>query len=66
MYSDEWNKEIEDSVNTVRVFSRNRCPIGCKYCISTFQLTLASEGKVPVISQTEESLIHVIKRIKDS
>ena len=66
MYGDEWNKEIEDSVNTVRVFSRNRCPIGCKYCSSTFQLTLASEGKVPVISQTEESLIHVIKRIKDS
>ena len=66
MYGDEWNKEIEDSVNTIRVFSRNRCPIGCKYCSSTFQLTLASEGKVPVISQTEESLIHVIKRIKDA
>ena len=66
MYGDEWNKEIEDSVNTIRVFSRNRCPIGCKYCSSTFQLTLATEGKVPVISQTEESLIHVIKRIKDA
>ncbi|MBI49382.1 MAG: hypothetical protein CL850_03735 [Crocinitomicaceae bacterium] len=66
MYGDEWNKEIEDSVNTIRVFSRNRCPIGCKYCSSTFQLTLATEGKVPVISQTEESLIHVIKRIKNA
>ena len=66
MYGDEWTKELEDSVNTIRVFSRNRCPIGCKYCSSTFQLTLASEGKVPVISQTEESLIHVIKRIKDA
>ena len=36
------------------------------YCSSTFQLTAASELKVPVISQTEENLIHVIKRIKDS
>lgn len=66
MYANEWTKEIEESVNTVRVFSRNRCPIGCKYCSSTFQLTLATEGKVPVVSQTEESLIHVIQRIKDS
>ena len=66
MYASEWTKEIEESVNTVRVFSRNRCPIGCKYCSSTFQLTLATEGKVPVISQTEENLIHVIQRIKDS
>jgi radical SAM superfamily enzyme YgiQ (UPF0313 family) len=66
MYGDQWTKELEDSVNTVRVFSRNRCPIGCKYCSSTFQLTLATEGKVPVVSQTEESLIHVIKRIKDA
>lgn len=63
MYQGEWNEEIESAVNTVRVFSRNRCPIGCKYCSSTFQLTLASDAKVPVISQTEESLIHVIKRI---
>ena len=66
MYAGEWNDEIESSVNTVRIFSRNRCPIGCKYCSSTFQLTLASDQKVPVISQTEESLIHNIKRIQES
>lgn len=66
IYGDEWSDEVENSVNTIRVFSRNRCPIGCKYCSSTFQLTAASELKVPVISQTEDSLIHVIKRIKDS
>lgn len=63
MYGDEWNEEIEDEVNTVRVFSRNRCPIGCKYCSSTFQLTLATGGKVPVISTTEENLVDVIARI---
>ena len=65
MYAGEWTKEVEESVNTVRIFSRNRCPIGCKYCSSTFQLTLATGGKVPVVSQTEKSLIHVIQRIKD-
>ena len=36
MYGDQWNDEIEAEVNTVRIFSRNRCPIGCKFCSSTF------------------------------
>lgn len=63
MYGDQWNDEIADQVRTVRVFSRNRCPIGCKYCSSTFQLTQATGGKVPVVSTTEENLVSVIERI---
>ncbi|MCL0053717.1 B12-binding domain-containing radical SAM protein [Dehalococcoidia bacterium] len=63
LYGDRFTEEIANQTNTVRIFSRNRCPIGCKYCSSTFQLTLASGGKVPVISTTEGSLIEVIERI---
>ncbi|MDP7195785.1 MAG: radical SAM protein, partial [SAR202 cluster bacterium] len=66
MYGDQWNDEIEAAVNTVRVFSRNRCPIGCKFCSSTSQLTLASNSKVPVRSITEENLVNVIDRIHKS
>ena len=66
MYGDQWNDEIENSIHTVRVFSRNRCPIGCKFCSSTFQLTLASDSKVPVRSVTEENLVHIIERIHES
>lgn len=66
IYQDQWSEEIADQINTVRIFSRNRCPIGCKYCSSTFQLTLASGGKVPVISSTEENLISVVERVVKS
>jgi radical SAM superfamily enzyme YgiQ (UPF0313 family) len=37
-----------------------------KHGSSTFQLTLASDSKVPVRSVTEENLIHVIERIQKS
>jgi len=57
--TDEKIKEI----HTVRVFSRNRCPIGCKFCSSTNQITWGSDQKVPVISASGETLIHNIKRI---
>jgi radical SAM superfamily enzyme YgiQ (UPF0313 family) len=51
-------------IHTVRVFSRNRCPIGCKFCSSTHQLTWGSGGTVPVISTTEDNLISVVERIQ--
>ena len=66
MYGDQWNDDIADQVKTVRIFSRNRCPIGCKYCSSTFQLTLATGGRVPVIGTTDDNLISVIQRVVDS
>ena len=66
IYKDQWNEEIADQIKTVRIFSRNRCPIGCKYCSSTPQLTLATGGKVPVISTTEDTLISVVDRVVKS
>ncbi|MCL0054218.1 B12-binding domain-containing radical SAM protein, partial [Dehalococcoidia bacterium] len=66
MYREQWNDEIADQIKTVRIFSRNRCPIGCKYCSSTYQLTDATGGKVPVISTTEDNLISVVDRVVKS
>ena len=65
-YGDKATPANLQEIHTVRVFSRNRCPIGCKFCSSTNQITWGTEGPVPVISATEDNLIDVIKRIKKS
>jgi radical SAM superfamily enzyme YgiQ (UPF0313 family) len=54
----------EQEIHTVRVFSRNRCPIGCKFCSSTNQLTWGSGETVPVLSATEDNLIEIVKRVR--
>lgn len=66
LYGDAVTSLKSQEIHTVRVFSRNRCPIGCKFCSSTNQLTWGSDSKVPVLGTTESELVHVIKRIKDS
>lgn len=62
-YGDKITPINEQEIHTVRVFSRNRCPIGCKFCSSTNQLTWGSGGNVPVLSTTEDNLIEVVERI---
>ena len=63
---DQYSDQMDIEIHTVRVFARNRCPIGCRFCISTFQLTAATGGNVPVISSTDENLVNVVRRIVDS
>ena len=65
-YGDKITEENLKEIHTVRVFSRNRCPIGCKFCSSTNQITWGSDEKVPVISASHETLLHNIKRIKEA
>ena len=65
-YGSKITEENLKEIHTVRVFSRNRCPIGCKFCTSTNQLTWGSEGTVPVISATEDNLVRVIERIVEA
>lgn len=65
-YGDKVTKLNMQEIHTVRVFSRNRCPIGCKFCSSTNQITWGAGKNVPVISATEDTLIHNIKRIRES
>jgi radical SAM superfamily enzyme YgiQ (UPF0313 family) len=62
-YGNKVTEEKMDEIHTVRIFSRNRCPVGCKFCSSTNQITWGSGQKVPVISASEDTLIHNIKRI---
>ena len=66
-YAEKYGETISDEnlkeIHTVRIFSRKRCPIGCKFCTSTNQLTWGSDGKVPVISASEDNLIGVVERI---
>lgn len=62
-YGNTITEEKIREIHTVRVFGRNRCPIGCKFCSSTNQITWGSDQKVPVISASEDTLIHNIKRI---
>jgi radical SAM superfamily enzyme YgiQ (UPF0313 family) len=75
LYEDYWNYYISkygrsvsseelEAIRTVRVFSRNRCPIGCKFCSSTNQITWGAGNAVPVISATEDTLVDTIARIK--
>ena len=62
-YGERLTATNEQEIHTVRIFSRNRCPIGCKFCSSTNQLTWGSGTTVPVLSATEENVIEVVKRI---
>ncbi len=65
-YGNKVTEENMKEIHTVRVFSRNRCPIGCKFCSSTNQITWGSDQKVPVISASGDTLIHNIKRIVEA
>ncbi|MDP6427062.1 MAG: radical SAM protein [Rhodospirillales bacterium] len=65
-YGGEIDEQKNQEIHTARVFSRNRCPIGCKFCSSTNQLTWGAGVNVPVISTTEDNLISVVQRIKDA
>lgn len=65
-YGNKITQQNIDEIHTVRVFGRNRCPIGCKFCSSTNQITWGSGQKVPVISASEDTIIHNIKRICDA
>ena len=65
-YDDTITPDNLQEIHTIRVFSRNRCPIGCKFCSSTNQITWASGITVKVISATEDTLIHTIRRIQEA
>ena len=65
-YVERYGEKITETniqeIHTARIFSRNRCPIGCRFCSSTNQLTWGSEAAVPVLGITESKLLEVVKR----
>ena len=62
-YGDKITELNLQEIHTARIFSRNRCPIGCRFCSSTNQLTWGSESAVPVLGITESKLLAVVKRV---
>lgn len=66
-YKGQLDEEKDRQIHTVRIFTRNRCPVGCKFCSSTNQLTWASKKEgVPVIDVMAEEgeIIKIIGVIK--
>jgi anaerobic magnesium-protoporphyrin IX monomethyl ester cyclase len=60
-------EQVLDQIHTVRIFTRNRCGMKCKFCSSTNQLTWAAQNEaIPTIDViTEENQITgLIERIK--
>lgn len=66
LYGANMTAQNNEEIHTVRLFSRNRCPIACKFCSSTNQLTWGAGENVPVISATHETILSVIDRIVES
>ena len=56
--------DISKMIHTVRIFTRNYCPMKCKFCSSTNYLTFATNEKnVPIVDISGQQLIDLIKRI---
>ncbi len=64
MYGGELTEKEDRNIHTVRIFTRNYCPMGCKFCCSTNQLADASERKaVKPADVVGDALIGIILRI---
>lgn len=67
MYGGQLTEAEDQKIHTVRIFTRNYCPMGCKFCCSTHQLQNASEKKsVKPVDIVGDSLIHLVLRIIES
>ena len=56
---------ISSQIHTIRVFSRNYCPVGCKFCSSTNYLRASPTDNtvIKVVDIVDEELIDLLKRI---
>lgn len=60
----EITPEISQRIHTIRLYTRNHCPLKCKFCSSTcFLPQAASRKNVPIVDITGEDLINLLKRI---
>lgn len=60
----EITPEISQIIHTVRIFTRNNCPMSCRFC-STISFLPAACGKkaVPVADISGRNLVNLLKRI---
>ena len=58
------SEDISKTIHTIRIFTRNYCPMRCKFCSSTNFLNAAAGKKaVPIADITGKALIALIKRV---
>jgi radical SAM superfamily enzyme YgiQ (UPF0313 family) len=56
--------ELSKTIHTIRIFTRNYCPMRCSFCSSTNYLSFATGKKaVPMADITGRDLVSLIRRI---
>ena len=67
MYDDHLSDINLETIHTVRIFTRNYCPVGCKFCVSTNQLSDAAGLKrVGVVDVIDERLAELVGKVVDA
>jgi len=67
LYGNDLNDDNLETIHTVRIFTRNYCPVGCKFCVSTNQLSdAAGVKKVNVVDIIDDRLVELVKRVVES
>jgi len=65
LYEGMTSHENLQKIHTVRIFTRNYCPVGCKFCVSTNQLSDAAGVKrAKVVDIIDDRLVSLIERIQ--
>ena len=59
----EITPEISQQIHTIRIYTRNYCPLNCKFCSSTNWLTFAAGTKVRIADLSGRPLVDLVKRI---
>ena len=52
-----------NEINTVRLFTSNYCPMGCKFCTLTLWKKNASGRTIPVVGLSVEQIVDMIKQV---
>lgn len=60
----EITKELSQQIHTIRVYTRNYCPMGCKFCSSTNLIKEAcGKNSVPLADISGNDLIRLLEKI---
>jgi radical SAM superfamily enzyme YgiQ (UPF0313 family) len=59
----EITPDLSRTIHTIRVYTRNYCPMNCKFCSSTNWLTFASKGRVKIADVAGAELVELLQRI---
>ncbi len=67
LYGESITPGSAQAIHTVRIFTRNYCPVGCKFCTSTNQLSdAAGVRRAKVVDIIDDRLVGLIGRIMEA